>query len=86
MALIDKTYFRMEINLPDNTFSNLDDYLDRYEQEILDKILGYDLSKLCRDDDSATRVQRLNDGYEYTQTIGSQSYTVKWNGFQNSEQ
>ena len=84
MSLIDKTYFVKDINIPHSDYSDLDNYITRYEKEILIKLLGYELATLVLAYNSATSPQRIKDiveGKEYT--VGS--YTVKWNGLKNTE-
>ena len=41
--LIDKKYFNYDINLPDSEFSDVGNYITRYEKEILTRLLGYEL-------------------------------------------
>lgn len=43
MSLIDSTYFRNEISIPVGTYSDLQQFIDRYEKEVLIGLLGYTL-------------------------------------------
>ena len=81
--LIDKTYFVKDINIPDSDYSDLDNYISRYEKEILIKLLGYELWKLvdAYSDGDTGAIADLVEGKEYT--IGD--YTVKWNGLINDD-
>lgn len=83
MSLIDKTYFVKDINIPDSTFSDLDAYITRYEKEILQHLLGYELWKLVDAYGAGDTgvIADLVEGKEYT--IGSE--TVKWNGLINDD-
>lgn len=84
MSLIDKTYFVKDINIPDSDYSDLTNYITRYEKEILIKLLGYELATLVLAYNVSTSPQRIKDiveGKEYT--IGE--YTVKWNGLKNTD-
>lgn len=82
--LIDKTYFVKDINIPDSDYSDLTAYITRYEKEILQQLLGYELWVLVAAYDVSTSPQRIKDiveGKEYT--VGE--YTVKWNGLTNTD-
>jgi len=82
MSLIDKTYFVKDINIPDSDYSDLTNYITRYEKEILIKLLGYELYVLVAAyDGTAGVITDLVEGKEYT-TGGE---TVKWNGLVNSD-
>jgi len=84
MSLIDKTYFVKDINIPDSDYNDLTAYITRYEKEILQKLLGYELWVLVEAYDVTTSPQRIKDiveGKEYT--VGE--YTCKWNGLANDD-
>lgn len=82
MSLIDSTYFKIEINAPDDIYSNIQDYIDRYEPEILRSLLGYELYELViAENPTEQRILDLRDGVEYS--VNGIQY--KWNGFKNEE-
>jgi len=84
MSLIDKTYFVLDINVPDGTHSQLAAYITRYEKEVLMRLLTPDLYDLVAAYDSGTSEQRIKDlveGKDYT----VDGYTVRWNGLINSD-
>lgn len=82
--IIDNTYFVRELSLPtDQIAAELTSYIDRFEPEILTKILGYDLKKAFVDALAGTPDQKwidLRDGKEYQQD----SVYRKWRGFKNT--
>jgi hypothetical protein len=91
MSLIDKTYFKMDINLPASNFTDLSNYVSTYEPEILRLLLGEDLYQLVNafilsnPTASSQAVQDLVLGKEYTVDIGLASPSkVKWNGLINT--
>lgn len=87
MTLIDASYFWGEINLPNNKYSDLDSFIERFEKELLIKLFGYTLYKLISayDPDNPTGTdQRIRDIIEGKEFILNDK-TYKWNGLRNSE-
>ena len=83
MSLIDSTYFVKDINVPSSTYSDLDNYITRYEKEILQKLLGYELWKLVAAyDGTAGVITDFVEGKEYTNSAGDLD---KWNGITNTD-
>jgi hypothetical protein len=92
MPLIDFTYFKDEINLPEMTYGSEDGYggyltyIERYEKEILIKLFGYEIYKLIAAYDPASpgdteqRIRDIIEGKEFTVS----NYTYKWNGLVNT--
>jgi len=83
MSLITTDYFRLDINVPDDTYSTLSDYITRYEPEILRRLLGETLYQLVAAYDAESSDQRIIDlvaGKDYT--VGD--YTVSWKGLINT--
>ena len=83
MSLIDKTYFKRDINIPTGTYDDILESLTRYEPEILEQLLGYGLAKLVlayANPGSDQRIIDIVEGKEYTEG----DYTVKWNGLKNT--
>lgn len=94
MSLVDPTYFVRDIALPSGKYDNIQDYIDRYENEIIMELFGYSLGSLILDYDPGTSEQRIKDiveGKEYNTTQYDGYYpnggeiTVKWNGLLNEE-
>lgn len=90
MSLIDNTYFVGDIALPNlNEITNsFDDVRDRYETEILKKLLGYQLYDEFITAIAGTPEQKwinLKDGVEFTFEYAGQTITQKWNGLINSD-
>lgn len=87
--LTDQTYFdSYPIKLPDGENSSRTELIDRYEPEILKKLLGYELWKLVAAYDAGTSPQRIKDlveGKEYTVNHEGRVQTIKWNGLKNTE-
>ena len=86
MALITTDYFVNEINVPDigSTYSNLSEYIDRYEPEVLRRLLGETLYQDVAAYDADTSSQAIIDlvtGKDYT--LGE--YTVSWKGLVNTD-
>lgn len=82
--LTDKTYFVKEINVPDSTYSNRDNYITRFEKEVLIKLFGYELYKtyLAWNGTDTGVIKDLVEGKEYTNDSGN---LVKWNGLKNTD-
>lgn len=83
--LIDKTYFILDINLPDSKFTDLDTYIAKYEPEVLKMLLGYELYELMITSPTVEPYKSLIEGAEYTVQHNGRSQKVKWNGFTNTE-
>jgi len=84
--LIDYTYFKTDISLPlDEIRGQLTAYIDRFEPEILQKVLGYTLySQFLAGIAIQNPLQKwldLRDGKVYT----VDGYSVKWPGLVNTE-
>ena len=86
--IIDQTYFRRKLSLPQtgNTDGLADvlDFIDTYEPEYLQAVLGYDLWKAFNAGTEGSglpdqRWQDLLTGAEFTRN----GCTYKWPGFQN---
>ena len=83
MALIDQTYFILDLSLPLDNYSDIDLYIDRYEPEILRELLGIELANLVLSYDPATSDQRIIDlvkGGTYSDETGKVRY---WDGLVN---
>lgn len=94
MGLIDNTYFINDINIAGTILSsqnNFDDVIDRYEPEILECGLGYELYKaLLADldvsgDPQTQRFIDLIDGAEFTFEVCGETVTEKWEGLRNTD-
>jgi len=84
--IIDTTYFIRKISLPvDEISGELTNYILSLEPEILNKILGYSLTKAFLDGLEETTIEQkwldLKDGKEFL--YGGK--TFKWIGFKNAE-
>ena len=84
-SIIDTTYFRNDISIPDSDYSTLQLFIDKFEPIILTKLLGYTLYKAMLAAPSEQRFDRLINGYEYSTGTGDSLRYIKWNGFANSE-
>lgn len=84
--LIDTTYFVYDCNLPTGSaYSDVTNYIARYEPEILTELLGYELAKLViASTDTSGRLYELINGKEYTITYNGRDQIVKWNGLKNA--
>jgi hypothetical protein len=86
MSLIDKTYFNFEINIPDNgDYSELPNYITRFESEILKKMFGYELAKQVISYVASTTtdpIKSLVEGAEYEDQDGN---LQKWDGLINDD-
>lgn len=91
MSFTDSTYYINEINVPASTYSDLQQYIDRFEKEVLMGLLGYTLYtelmaayaafKAAPSIPLPQKWDRLINGYTYT--YGAQ--TIRWNGLINSD-
>jgi hypothetical protein len=85
MALIDRTYFVGELNIPNTSQaaigSAVDLFIEQYEDQFLNEVLGYTLYKALKAGLQIVPVaQKWNDlieGVEYTDLAGK---TRKWKG------
>jgi len=84
MSFTDATYYVLENAIPSSTYSNLTTSIARYEKEVLQKLLGYELWKLVDAYEAGVSDQRIIDlveGKEYT----PDDVLVKWNGLINDD-
>lgn len=90
MSFIDSTYFVGEINVPNAaTETSLAQAIPQYEKEILIKLLGYKLYSLLTADllNGVPQTQKYIDlvqGKEFTHYYNGGTYTLKWEGLQNT--
>lgn len=97
MSLIDNTYFIRDLNVPLSSNNALNSQftasISRYENEILQKLLGYQLWKQFTDAVEAATEQNplsqkwdsLLNGAEFTLEWNGQTITTKWNGLVNDD-
>lgn len=91
MSLIDNTYFINDINLVGSQLTNIQQYIDIYEPEILKSLLGYELYKALLADlneagnPQSDRFINLINGAEFTITDGGNTITEKWEGLVNTK-
>ena len=85
MSLIDKTYFTLDLHLPDDLqYGDLTQYITRYEPEIIKKIFGYELAKQViayNPETTADPIKSLVEGAEYEDEDG---HVQEWPGLVNS--
>ena len=92
MSFIDNTYFVKDIAIPINSTLQAisDEYILRYENEILQKLLGYELLKaLLADldgsgDPQTQRFIDLVDGAEFSFDFNDNTINTKWEGLRNT--
>lgn len=83
MSLIDGSYFNLDINTPDNEYQNIQEFIDRYEPEILKQLLGLELYRLVIEETpTEQRILDLRDGVDYD----VDGVTYHWNGLINDDQ
>ena len=82
--IIDTTYFILDINLPVGTYSDLTEYITRFEPEVLTKLLGYEAYTLMAANPTKQRWKDLIEGKEYTVDWDGRDQRIKWNGLKNS--
>jgi len=87
MSLIDTTYFKNALSIPIGTYSDLQNYIDEFEETVLIGLLGYDLYTEMMAAFAALpgvplpdKWDKLINGTSYT--YGSQS--LHWNGLINT--
>lgn len=84
--LIDKKYFNYEISVPDSQFSDLDNYITRFEKEVLTSLLGYELYKeVIASTATEGPIFDLVNGKEYTVEFNGRDQLIKWNGLKNTD-
>lgn len=85
MSLIDASYFNFEVNTPVNKYNNLQDFINRFEPEILKKLLGLDLYRKVTDPENAAYATQeiidLREGVDYS----VDGVLYRWNGLINEE-
>ncbi len=90
--IIDNSYFRGELNLPqvgNNILKgDVDRSIDFYEANVLRSLLGYDLYTLfiagLEADTPDQRWLDLRDGASFTFSVGGRTYTRQWEGLANT--
>lgn len=83
MTLIDSSYFTIDTNAPDNKYVQVQSYIDRYEPEILKKLLGLELFRLVMDETTIEqRIIDLRDGVDYD----VDGVLHHWNGLKNEDE
>ena len=92
MSIIDQSYFVGDIALPnlDEVANSFQESMDRYEEEILKSLLGYQLYKdFITGIGEATPDQKwvdlLDGGVEFTFDFCGETITQEWNGLINSD-
>lgn len=88
MSLIDASYFINDINIPTNEFETLQPLIDRYENDFLVVLFGYELAQQIKDYDEMTSDQRIIDiveGAAFSLVLDNMSRIVKWRGLINEE-
>ncbi len=90
MAFIDKTYFFNDIELTGSQLSNVTQWINQYESEILTKLLGYRLkSELDADLDTngnpqtAKFINLVNGGVEFNFDLNGYTIYSKWKGLRD---
>jgi hypothetical protein len=91
--IIDSTYFKGDISLPnlDSSWNseNLNNFITKYEKIILMDLLGSDLYLKYIAGIAAVTPDviwtNLRDGCEYTVDYNGSDYIVKWEGLKNSD-
>jgi hypothetical protein len=87
MAYTDLTYYINDINIPAEKFGS-DNYvsvINRYEPEILKKLLGHRLYTLMEASPTDTRFTALINGAEFNFDYQGQTIYAKWDGLLNSK-
>jgi len=84
MSLIDKTYFTLDVNVPDGTYSVLTNSIAKYETEILKKAMGHTLYGLLLTETS-DRITAIIEGGTYEVDYNGYTHTVNWNGLTNTD-
>lgn len=88
--MISNSYFIGDIQLPnlDKVPNNISAAIVRYEKEIFIKLLGYQLWKEFTDalaDAPAQKWLDLRDGKDFELEYNGRTYTLHWNGFENTD-
>ena len=89
MSLITKYYFKGDIMLTSGQLDNITSWIATYEDDILNKLLGYKLNTLLQADLNGTseptsqRFKDLVDGNTFTFNFKGNSITKKFNGIRN---
>jgi hypothetical protein len=85
--LIDTTYFVYDCDLPTGSaYSDVTNFITRYEKEILTDLLGYELYTLvAASTELSGRLYDLINGKEYTKQYNGRDQKVKWNGLKNTD-
>ena len=85
MSLIDQTYFTGTIAIPASKYEPIQGIIDRYENQLITDLFGYELARLIKDYDPLISEQRIIDivqGKEFPTRGGD---LQMWNGLINSE-
>ena len=87
MAYTDYTYYVNEINVPANAMGtdSFESVIDRYEPEILQYLLGYQLYELLKASPTDARFVALIEGDEFSFNYAGTTINTKWEGLKNSK-
>jgi hypothetical protein len=87
MSIIDKTYFKADITLPKSEFDNIQEFIDKFEKDVLIDLLGYKYYKevIKTGANLIEPFKSLVEGKEYEDTYNGKTILVKWNGLKNAE-
>ena len=89
MSQISKDYFIRDITISrinsESGSSTIDSSIDKYEKEVLLKVLGYDLYQLFIDNPTDARFVDLSVGKEFEFDFCGKTVKRKYVGFKNSE-
>lgn len=83
--IIDSSYFVLDVNVPDGTYSILDSMITRYEHVILEYVLGPTLYKLMVDNASDAIYKRILEPHDYEIQYMGATHKVYWNGLTNAD-
>ena len=90
--LIDSTYFRNIVKLPIGEYSDIDQYIEQYEKEVLINLLGYDqyTEMMVAYNASIAEVDPVALPAKWENLINGMTYTysdrsIHWNGLINSD-
>ncbi len=82
MSLIDKTYFRIDISVPEDKYSPIQDLIERYEKEVLISLLGLELyRKVVDTGNTDPEIVAIREGKDYT----VDDVLYRWNGLVNDD-
>ena len=81
---IDKSYFITDITLPKSSFDDIESFVERFEREVLQYLLGFPLYLSLINNKTVEPYKSLIDGAEYEVSLNGITYMINWSGLRGT--